>query len=232
VRPGVVSGLDPFSPPLYEQGQQFAGVGEPTIDRSGVTRGDTCHIDVVDRWGNMISATPSGGWLQSSPTIPGLGFCLGTRLQMAWLHEGAPSSLQPGKRPRTTLTPTLVLRDGTPVTAVGSPGGDQQDQWQLLYLLRTIVGGYSPQQAIDAPAVHSESFPGSFWPRTWQPGVALIESRLGAEVLADLDSRGHVIVDAGPWGLGRLSMVGRDPETGILSAAATPRGMQGYAAGR
>ena len=128
---------------------------------AGETRGDTCHIDVVDRWGNMVSATPSGGWLQSSPAIPELGFCLGTRLQMTWLEPGTPSTLTPGKRPRTTLTPTLVLRDGHAVTALGSPGGDQQDQWQLPYLLRTIVGGYSPQQAIDAPTFHTTSMPGS-----------------------------------------------------------------------
>ncbi|MEU3454732.1 gamma-glutamyltransferase [Micromonospora sp. NPDC006766] len=88
--------------------------GEPTVQADGVTRGDTCHVDVVDRWGNMISATPSGGWLQSSPTIPELGFPLGSRLQMFWLEEGLASSLAPGRRPRTTLSPTMVHRDGEP----------------------------------------------------------------------------------------------------------------------
>src|SRR3954451_7397550 len=141
-RPGRVPGVDPFLPPLRTEyvppsGIATEGVGEPTVSRTGETRGDTCHIDVIDRWGNIVSATPSGGWLQSSPTIPELGFCLGTRLQMTWLEEGSAATLRPGKRPRTTLTPTLVLRDGVPVAAVGSPGGDQQDQWQLLYLLRT-----------------------------------------------------------------------------------------------
>ena len=91
--------------------------------------------------GQHVSATPSGGWLQSSPTIPALGFCLGTRLQMTWLEEGSAAALRPGRRPRTTLTPTLLLRDGHAVAALGTPGGDQQDQWQLLYLLRTLVGG-------------------------------------------------------------------------------------------
>ncbi|MFE4952235.1 gamma-glutamyltransferase, partial [Leifsonia sp. NPDC056665] len=218
-----------YEPPLAEA---IAGVGEPTVARDGTTRGDTCHLDVVDRWGNIVSATPSGGWLQSSPTIPALGFCLGTRLQMTWLEEGSASTLQPGKRPRTTLTPTLVLRDGVPVTALGSPGGDQQDQWQLLYLLRTLVGGYTPQQAIDAPALHTTSLAESFWPRTWVPAGAVVESRLGEEVIAGLEARGHVVTRAGAWTLGRLSSVGRDPETGVLSAAANPRGMQGYAAGR
>ncbi len=206
--------------------------GEPIVMETGETRGDTCHIDVVDRWGNMVSATPSGGWLQSSPTIPGLGFCLGTRLQMTWLEEGTASTLTPGARPRTTLTPTLVLEDGEPVVAMGSPGGDQQDQWQLLFLLRTIVGGWSPQQAIDAPALHTTSFPGSFWPRTWTPGGLVVEDRLGDDVIAGLEELGHVVTRAGDWSLGRLSCVTRDPDTGVMGAAANPRGAQGYAAGR
>jgi gamma-glutamyltranspeptidase / glutathione hydrolase len=205
---------------------------EPVPDALGGTRGDTCHIDVVDRWGNIVSATPSGGWLQSSPTVPGLGFCLGTRLQMTWLDDVSPSRLEPGRRPRTTLTPTLVLRDGLPVMALGSPGGDQQDQWQLLMLLRVLVGGYSPQEAIDAPALHTTSFPGSFWPRTWTPGGAVVEDRLGEDVLRGLERRGHVLTRAGDWTLGRLSAVTRDPGTGLLGAAANPRGAQGYAVGR
>ncbi|WP_417233742.1 gamma-glutamyltransferase family protein [Arthrobacter sp.] len=241
-RPGAVPGRTPFVPPLRTDytppatadGAKtgFAGVGEPTVQPSGETRGDTCHLDVVDRWGNMVSATPSGGWLQSSPTIPALGFCLGTRLQMTWLEAGGPSTLAPGKRPRTTLTPTLVLRDGQAICALGSPGGDQQDQWQLLYLLRTIVGGYTPQEAIDAPSLHTTSIPGSFWPRTWTPGGAVVEDRLGEEVIAGLEARGHVLTRAGDWALGRLSAVVRDPLTGQLAAAANPRGAQGYAAGR
>ena len=244
-RPGTVPGRKPYRPPLRTDYTPPAlaenasaasaaglGVGEPTVAPTGETRGDTCHIDVVDRWGNMVSATPSGGWLQSSPAIPELGFCLGTRLQMTWLEPGTPSTLTPGKRPRTTLTPTLVLRDGHAVAALGSPGGDQQDQWQLPYLLRTIVGGYSPQQAIDAPTFHTTSMPGSFWPRTWEPGGAVVEDRLGEDVIEGLERRGHVVTRAGDWALGRLSAVVRDPETGVLQAAANPRGAQGYAAGR
>ncbi|MBG6212794.1 MAG: gamma-glutamyltransferase [Cryobacterium sp.] len=253
-RPGIVPGHAPYYPvlrteytteTLSEQGAgASAAVGEPTVAQpapdeaepetlsTGELRGDTCHIDVVDRWGNMVSATPSGGWLQSSPTIPELGFCLGSRLQMTWLEPGAPSALTGGKRPRTTLTPTLVLRDGQAVTALGSPGGDQQDQWQLLYLLRTIVGGYTPQQAIDAPAFHSTSFPGSFWPRTWEPGGAVVEDRLGEAVIEQLERRGHHVTRAGDWALGRISAVTRNPLSGLLQAAANPRGAQGYAAGR
>ncbi|MHA7192121.1 gamma-glutamyltransferase family protein, partial [Arthrobacter sp. MDT2-16] len=209
-RPGTVPGVEPFIPPLRTEytppalvgGGGFAGVGEPTVSSSGETRGDTCHIDVVDAHGNMVSATPSGGWLQSSPTIPELGFCLGSRLQMTWLEDGGPSTLTAGKRPRTTLTPTLILEDGKAVVALGSPGGDQQDQWQLLYILRTIVGGYTPQQAIDAPSLHTTSIPGSFWPRTWEPGGAVVEDRLGEDVIAELERRGHVVTRAGDWSLG------------------------------
>ena len=236
-RPGTVPGAEPFLPPLRTEAPDAVGVGEPTVgeptvEASGTTRGDTCHVDVVDRWGNLVSATPSGGWLQSSPTIPSLGFCLGSRLQMTWLDPASPSALAPGQRPRTTLTPTLLLRGGTAVAALGTPGGDQQDQWQLLYLLRTLVGGYSPQEAIDAPALHTTSMPGSFWPRTWTPGGAVVEDRLGDEVIAGLEARGHVVTRAGDWSLGRLTAVGVDARTGTLYAAANSRGAQGYAAGR
>lgn len=259
-RPGSIVGFTAYRPPLRtaaefgaesagrpvpaekagrrgrpgQPGGRFGGpgTGEPTVDSSGETRGDTCHIDVVDRWGNMIAATPSGGWLQSSPVIPELGFCLGTRLQMTWLDEDAPSALRPGRRPRTTLTPTMLLSNDLPLAVLGSPGGDQQEQWQLLYLLRTIVGGYSPQQAIDAPALHTTSLAGSFWPRTWEPGGAVVEDRLGEDVIAGLAARGHVVTRAGSWALGRLCVAGRIPDSGTFYAAANSRGMQGYAAGR
>ncbi|MEU9794425.1 gamma-glutamyltransferase [Streptomyces sparsogenes] len=232
-RPGDI-GHASFRPPLVEASPMAAGagLGEPTVQRSGETRGDTCHLDVVDRHGNIISATPSGGWLQSSPAIPGLGFCLGTRLQMTWLDPAAPSRLEPGRRPRTTLTPTLLLRDGEPVAALGTPGGDQQDQWQLLYLLRTLVFGQTPQQAIDAPAFHTTAVPSSFWPRTWTPGGLVVEERVGTPVVEELIGRGHAVTLSDPWSLGRLSCVSRDPARGQLQAAANPRGAQGYAAGR
>jgi gamma-glutamyltranspeptidase/glutathione hydrolase len=209
-----------------------AGLGEPTVASSGATRGDTCHVDVVDRWGNIISATPSGGWLQSSPTVPGLGFCLGSRMQMFWLEEGLASTVAPGRRPRTTLSPTLVLRDGVPVLACGTPGGDQQDQWQLLFLLRHLVGGQDLQAAIDAPTWHTTSLPGSFYPRGMSPAGLVVEDRIGEAVLAELSRRGHDVTPAGPWTLGRMCAVTRDPATGDLTAAANPRGEQGYACGR
>ena len=206
------------------------GAGEPTVGRMGTMRGDTVHFDIVDRDGNMISATPSGGWLHSSPVIPELGFCLGTRGQMFWLEEGHPASLAPGKRPRTTLSPTMALRDGEPYMAWGSPGGDQQDQWTTQFFLRHAHSGMNMQESIDAPAWHTEHFPISFWPRTARPGVVVIEGRVPKETVAELKRRGHKIEVGPDWSEGRLtaaSRVGRRRR-----AAANPRGMQGYAAGR
>ncbi|MBR7743357.1 gamma-glutamyltransferase [Phycicoccus sp. BSK3Z-2] len=235
LRPGSPDGRAPrLAAHVVGGGPAVAGdatTGEPTVDARGTTRGDTCHVDVVDRWGTMVSATPSGGWLQSAPTIPELGFCLGSRMQMFWLDEGLPSSLVPGRRPRTTLTPTLVLRDGRPYLACGSPGGDQQDQWQLLLLLRHLGLGMPLQEAIDAPAWHTTSFPGSFWPRGSEPGVLVVEDRVPADVRDDLSARGHDVRVAGGWSLGRLCAVSRDPD-GMLRAGANPRGAQGYAVGR
>ncbi len=209
-----------------------AGAGEPTVQRDGATRGDTCHVDVVDRDGLMVSATPSGGWLQSSPTVPELGFCLGSRAQMLWLEPGLPSSLAGGKRPRTTLTPSVATRDGEPYLAFGTPGGDQQDQWQLVFLLAHLHAGLDLQAAIDAPSFHSDHFPSSFYPRQALPGRLVVESRLAPDVLTALRARGHDVQLAGDWSLGRMSAVGRDPRTGFLKGAANPRGMQGYAVGR
>ncbi|MFG2145538.1 gamma-glutamyltransferase family protein [Streptomyces sp. NPDC048696] len=218
-------------------GEPTVAGGEPVVAPDGATRGDTCHLDVVDRWGNMVAATPSGGWLQSNPVVPELGFPLGTRLQMTWLEEGLPNSLTPGRRPRTTLSPSLALRDGVPVLAFGTPGGDQQDQWQLHFFLAVALGarvrgGLDLQGAIDAPNWHNDSFPGSFHPRVTLPGSVTVESRIGAAVIDGLRRRGHLVTVGDAWSQGRLCAVARDPDTGVLSAAANPRGMQGYAVGR
>jgi gamma-glutamyltranspeptidase / glutathione hydrolase len=234
LQPGSVEGFGAVVKLKRAEGVREAvgamGAGEPTVGRVGEVRGDTVHFDIVDRDGNMVSATPSGGWLQSSPVIPELGFGLGTRGQMFWLEENHPASLAPGKRPRTTLSPTMALRDGEPYLAWGSPGGDQQDQWTTQFFLRHVHAKLNLQEAIDAPAWHSEHFPISFWPRTARPGVLVVESRVPADSRKELEHRGHV-VEVGPaWSEGRLtaaSKVGRRRR-----AAANPRGMQGYAAGR
>jgi gamma-glutamyltranspeptidase / glutathione hydrolase len=211
------------------------GTGEPTMRTSGPAgssyrAGDTCHLDVADRFGNMVSATPSGGWLQSSPVIPGLGFCLGTRAQMFTLTPGLPATLAPGKRPRTTLSPSLALRDREPYLAFGTPGGDQQDQWSLLFFLNHVQFGMNLQQAIDFPSFHSAHMPSSFYPRQAQPLVMDIESRADVSVIEELRRRGHLVNVRPAWSLGRVSAVAR--RNGVLYAAANPRGMQGYAVGR
>ncbi|QDP24831.1 gamma-glutamyltransferase family protein [Bradyrhizobium cosmicum] len=234
LRPGTIEGLGGVVKLRRAEGQREAvgalGAGEPTVGRFGEVRGDTVHFDIIDKAGNMISSTPSGGWLQSSPVIPELGFCLGSRAQMFDLEENQPSSLAPGKRPRTTLSPAMALRDGEPYLAWGSPGGDQQDQWITQFFLRHVHCNLNLQEAIDAPAWHSEHFPISFWPRTARPGVLVVENRVPKATIENLRERGH-IVEVGPdWSEGRLTAASR---VGVRRrAAANPRGMQGYAAGR
>jgi gamma-glutamyltranspeptidase/glutathione hydrolase len=234
LRPGSIEGFGAVvklrRESLPESGSMAAGAGEPTVGRLGGTRGDTVHFDIVDQAGNMVSATPSGGWLHSSPVIPELGFCLGTRAQMFWLEADHPAALAPGKRPRTTLSPTLALRDGEPYLGWGSPGGDGQDQWITQFFARHVHAGMNLQESIDAPAWHSEHFPSSFWPRTARPGVLVVEGRVPQKTVEELKRRGH-IVEVGPdWSEGRLTAASRDGRR--RRAAANPRGMQGYAAGR
>jgi gamma-glutamyltranspeptidase/glutathione hydrolase len=220
--PGFVAGTRPAAP---------GWAAEPTLAHStGEGRGDTCHLDVADRFGNLVSATPSGGWLQSSPVIPGLGFCLGTRAQMFTLTPGLPNSLAPGKRPRTTLSPGMALRDGEPYLAFGTPGGDQQDQWSLWFFLNHVHFGMNLQEAIDAPSFHTRHFPSSFYPRESFPRTLDLEKRAGRRVIDGLRERGHLVTVQPPWSLGRVSAAARSG--GFLYAAANARGMRGYAVGR
>jgi gamma-glutamyltranspeptidase/glutathione hydrolase len=205
-------------------GALAAGAGEPT------RASDTCHVDVADRWGNLVSATPSGGWLWSSPVVPKLGFPLGTRAQMFWLEEGLATSLEPRKRPRTTLSPSLAFRGGDPYLAFGTPGGDQQDQWSLNFFLRHVDRGLNLQEAIDAPSFDTNHFPSSFYPRDSHPRQVELEGRFGDSVARALRARGHDVEVTAPWTLGRVSAVAR--ADGLLKSAANPRGMQGYAVGR
>jgi gamma-glutamyltranspeptidase/glutathione hydrolase len=207
-----------------------ASAGEPTMSHLTEKRGDTVHLDVIDRWGNMVAATPSGGWLQSNPVIPGLGFPLPSRAQMFWLEEGLNSSLMPGARPRTTLTPSMAEKDGTRI-AFGTPGGDQQDQWQLIWFLRFVHHGYGVQQGMDAPLFHTEHFQGSFYPRAARPGEITVEPAFGEAVIDALRARGHKVTVAAPMTVGRLTAAIREPD-GSLRAGATPRLMQAYAVGR
>ena len=207
------------------------GGGEPTFADLPEVEGDTVQLDVADRWDNLVAATPSGGWLQGAPAVPGLGFNVTTRGQMFWLDERLPSHLAPGRRPRTTLTPTVLTRNGRPVAGLGSPGGDQQDQWTLGLLLRHLHQGLNLQAAIDAPLFHTAHYVGSFAPRAFTPGVVHVEERFPKAVRADLAERGHLLAVQPPWSLGRLCAAGFT-RSGLVRAAATPRFMQAYAVGR
>jgi gamma-glutamyltranspeptidase / glutathione hydrolase len=250
LRPGSPLRRAPVLPDLHvaertlrEADVRF-GIGEPTFaalppvaewaDRE-IFVGDTCHIDVIDSAGNMVAATPSGGWLSSSPVIPALGFALNTRLQMTWLDEGLPNSLKPGIAPCTTLSPSLALRDGEPYMVFGTPGGDQQDQWSTAFFLRHAVHGMNLQEAIDAPAWHVKHSPSSFWPRPTTLNTLTLESRFAPEVIAQLQAAGHGVKVGEPWSEGRMSACTRERDSRgqlVLRAGANPRGMQGYAVGR
>jgi len=250
LQPGSPAGLTPHLPDAeiatraLAAGDARFGIGEPTFAElppaetwaeKEVFTGDTCHLDVIDRHGNMVSATPSGGWLSSSPVIPELGFALNTRLQITWLDERSPNVLRPGKRPCTTLSPSLALRRGQPWMVFGTPGGDQQDQWQAAFLLRHVLHGMNLQEAIDAPAWHVEHFASSFWPRKTQLNRLVLEGRFDPSVIAALRSKGHEVVVGAEWSEGRLSACSRETDAHgrlLLRAAANPRGMQGYACGR
>jgi gamma-glutamyltranspeptidase/glutathione hydrolase len=244
LRPGKIDGYGgepvvPYASLRESRGAAAAlGGGEPTVARldgmevsaDGASRGDTVHVDVIDRWGNMVSATPSGGWLQSSPVVPELGFPLTTRAQMFWLEAGVPASLAPKKRPRTTLTPSLALRGGEPYMVFGTPGGDQQDQWSLHVFLRHVHHGLNLQDAIDSPEFHTEHFPASFHPRDWRPGHLAVEARIAQATRDELTRRGHQLEVGDAWSIGRVTAAAKDSD--CLKAAADPRHSQAYAAGR
>ena len=193
--------------------------------------GDTTYICVADSAGNVVSATPSGGWLQSSPVIPELGFCLGTRAQMMWLDGDAPSALEPDTRPRSTLTPTIVTGENGDVLAVGTPGGDQQEQWQFAFLIRHLAQGMSMQEALDAPGFHTNHVVNSFYPRGAIAGSLVVESRFPADTLNDLRERGHDVTVVGDWVEGRLCAVTAS-SNGERRAAVSRRGGQALAVAR
>jgi gamma-glutamyltranspeptidase/glutathione hydrolase len=228
-RPGSPGGSLPWIPApelLSFPEERLAGGGAPP-DPIGR---DTCQLDVVDRHGNMVAATPSGGWLHGSPCIPTLGFPLGTRGQMCWLDESAPAAFVGGRRPRTTLSPTLVLGRPGQALGFGTPGGDQQDQWTLGFFLRRVHHQMDLQSAIDAPSSHTSHLMGSFHPRRSYPGRLHLEARFPDATVDDLARRAHDVVLEGPWSLGRVCAVGRDGQE--LTAGADPRQDQAYAVGR
>jgi gamma-glutamyltranspeptidase/glutathione hydrolase len=242
VRPGKIEGFagKVVVRPKGTTPESFSkfDIGEPTVARFdepnpnslGETKGDTTHFDIIDKWGNMIAGTPSGGWLQSSPIIPNLGFCLSNRGQMFWLDENSPACIGPKRRPRTTLSPSLALKDGEPYMVFGTPGGDQQDQWSLHLFLRHVHFGLNLQEAIDAPGFSTAHFPNSFYPRETDIGHLALEGRFPKETIEALVKKGHKVSVDKDWSLGRMTAASKNNE--ILKAAANPRFMQGYAIGR
>jgi gamma-glutamyltranspeptidase/glutathione hydrolase len=228
LRPGI--GRLPAGWPLLADDPAALPVEPGALAAASRGRTDTTQCVAADAMGNVVSATPSGGWIMTSPVIPELGFPLGTRLQMASLDPAHPNALAPGKRPRTTLSPSLAqLADGRWL-AFGTPGGDQQDQWTSQFFLRLAAHGERDlQAAIDAPTVHSEHMPSSFWPRQSRPGVVHAESRIEPDVLRELEARGHRVERRGAWEHGRVLAATADPAGGPNEAAASPRFAIAYA---
>jgi gamma-glutamyltranspeptidase/glutathione hydrolase len=184
----------------------------------------TIHVTAADRNGNMIAITASGGWIPSSPVIDNLGFPLGTRMQTFYLDERHPNALHPGKRPRTTLTPSVATRNGEPFLSFGTPGGDQQDQWTLQFLLNLVDFGMDVQEAIEAPRFSTAHFPSTFYPHDAHPGMLRVENRIDSSVCAELAARGHQVIVRPPWCEGHVLAIRFDPEKRLLSGGADPRG--------
>jgi gamma-glutamyltranspeptidase/glutathione hydrolase len=182
----------------------------------------TTHIAAIDRDGNMIALTPSGGVFRKSVFSPELGCTLSTRSEMFYLEDGHPNAIAPGKRPRTTLISYLIREKGVPVATVGCPGGDDQAQANLQIMLNMLVFGMNPQQAVEAPRFATETVVDSFWPHPYRPGVLSVEPGIRDATRAELRSLGHTIEEVGACGIGAV-VTRRDPETGVLSAGADPR---------
>ena len=188
----------------------------------------TVHVDAIDRAGNMVSATPSGAWLKSSEVVKALGVPLGNRLMTFYLEPANhPNIVAPHKQPRTTISPTLVRKNGQPWMVYGSMGGDQQDQWMLQFVLNRAVFGMTIAEAIEAPKFSSQHVPGFFAPHERIPNQVQIERGVGDKAISDLRERGHKVEVAPDWTEGFLLAIERDPETGLLEAGYDPRGAKG-----
>jgi gamma-glutamyltranspeptidase/glutathione hydrolase len=194
-------------------------------EKSGAIAGDTTCVDVVDKDGNLFSATPSSGWLLSGAFIAGdTGVPLSNRMTVFDLDPLSPNVLVGGKRPRTTLTPTIVLKDGKPFLAISTPGGDSQDQQILNVLLEIIVFGKDIQEAIEAPRINSLHPFGSFDTHPSEPGVLEIEDRVPPAVRDALTAQGHKLKVLGPYAMSTgVVAVGVNPQTGTLRGGADPR---------
>ncbi|HSF07723.1 MAG TPA: gamma-glutamyltransferase [Methylomirabilota bacterium] len=184
--------------------------------------GGTTHIAAIDREGNMICLTPSGGAFRKSVFVPELGCTLSTRSEMFVLEDGHPNGLVPGKRPRTTLVSYLICQGDAPIYTVGCPGGDDQTQADLQIILNVLIFGMNPQQAVDAPRVSTQTLVNSFYPRAYRPGQLNVEPGIPAGTRAELAALGHVVTAVDACGFGAV-VTHRDPRTGVLSGGADPR---------
>ena len=219
---------------VAEDNRLALGVAAGQIQDLGLDHahtGDTTHLDAVDIQGNMVASTPSGGWIGTSPVIRGLGFPLGTRGQMFYLNPQRPNALAPHKRPRATLTPTLVTRDGEPFMVFGTPGGDAQEQWTSQFFLNYVEFGMDIQEALDAPTVHSVHFPSSFYPRPAYPARVVAESRVSPQAVEELRKRGHQVQMTDGWSNGKVMAIRLDKERGVIQGGVSPKGNIGYAFG-
>jgi gamma-glutamyltranspeptidase/glutathione hydrolase len=219
--------IDPKSASMEQRpGEPLAlsavAAGAPREPRSWGS--GTIHVTTADGRGNMVACTASGGWIPSSPVIDTLGFPLGTRMQTFYLDESHPNALKPGKRPRTTLTPSLATRNGQPFMSFGTPGGDQQDQWTLQFFINVVDFGMDLQEAIEAPRFSTAHFPSSFYPHNSMPGAVRLEQRIDSKVIDELAERGHRVVVRPPWCEGHVLGIRFDPVRRLLEGGADPRG--------
>jgi gamma-glutamyltranspeptidase/glutathione hydrolase len=184
---------------------------------------DTTCVNVIDRDGNLFSATPSGAWLPA--VVAGdTGVLMGQRLQSAMTDENSPNVVAPGKRPRITLTPTLVLHNGEPFMVLSTPGGDNQDQALLQVLLNIVEFGMNPQEAVEAPRFDTQHYVSSFDDHEFLAGVLNIEARVTDKTIADLKTRGHKLNVQSAWGtLSSPTVIIYNQQNGVASAGADPR---------
>lgn len=205
----------------------FNSGGELSSDE----KGDTTHLDCVDADGFMISSSPSGGWIRSNPRVPGIGLQLSTRGQMFYMKDGHPNSLAPGKRPRSTLTPSLTFKDGKPWMAFGTPGGDNQDQWAIQVFLNVAEFGMDIQDALEASSFYSTHFRNSFQPHGADEGY-LFHEPLAAPIVNELIDRGHVMIPLEPYYNGECCAVRFNHDNGMIDGGASPKEeRQSYAMG-
>jgi len=220
--------MQPGDPYPYDS-RQSASRPIPSEIAFRPAEGGTTGTRVADREGNVFSATPSGGWFRHSPVIEGLGFMLSTRGQIFWLDPEKANRLEPGKRPRSSLTPSLAVKDGKPFLAWGTPGGDVQDQVNLQVLLNVVDFDMNIQEAIDAPMFQIFDFPNSFAGHEAAPGRMAIESRLPDSVLEELAEKGHRVRAVSPWSMGDATAARIDLDRGVMFGAAGPRRGKSYA---